>query len=602
LGFVSPAILQGKLFIQSLWNLNLDWDTPIPDEKVQEWNSLCDGFSDLKEYSLLRYIGLRTAESTPTYTLIAFADASGKAYAAVIYLKVECEDKCSTSLLFSKTRVAPKNATIPRLELLGLLIAVRSLQFCKQQLQILVKELHVFTDSECVLKWMTTTKPMTKFVLNRLSEIKKHDDVVFHYVSTSENPADYASRGMPFAKLRDTPLWWSGPEWLHLPAIQWPINNVPEITADVLQKITSEEKVPKTSPMTSAFVIKSGIDKPLVEYERFSKLHRLLSTMTYVLRFLRNCSKNLKRGPLISTVSETGTLTATDLTSALTFVLRDVQHSAFDEVFDAIMSTKRHSLVQKLNLFVDDKEILRLQGRIDKAVVPTDMQRPALLPRKHALTKLIVQHYHTKLHAGVTQTLAQVRLQFWIPKGRIVVRQILRHCVTCRRLTGGTYNLPAMPQLPADRLRRARPFQYCGIDYFGHLWVKEKDSEARKVWGCLFTCLTTRAVHLEIVNSLKADDFLDCLRRFIARRAMPERILSDNAKQFKLVHQTLSDVWSTLKGSDVFTSYCALQGIQWNYIPERAPWQGGVYERLVGVVKAALKKAIGRRFLSYNEL
>ncbi|MCP4060139.1 MAG: hypothetical protein GY738_23185 [Pseudoalteromonas sp.] len=86
LGFVSPAILQGKLFIQSLWNLNLDWDTPIPDEKVQEWNSLCDGFSDLKEYSLLRYIGLRMAESTPTYTLIAFADASGKAYAAVIYL------------------------------------------------------------------------------------------------------------------------------------------------------------------------------------------------------------------------------------------------------------------------------------------------------------------------------------------------------------------------------------------------------------------------------------------------------------------------------------------------------------------------------------
>ena len=223
------------------------------------------------------------------------------------------------------------------------------------------------------------------------------------------------------------------------------------------------------------------------------------------------------------------------------------------------------------------------------------------MPENHPYTKLLIEQIHKRnLHTGTQQTLASLRRFFWIPHGKKTVRSVIHHCVQCKKLTGGPYQLPQFPPFPKDRVQRVRPFSSIGLDYLGPLNIK-LDGRQHKIWVCLFTCLTIRAVHLEIAMDLSAKEFLNCLRRFIARRGLPEKITSDNAPSFKLVCSTFQQVWRQLGNTEDIINYCGTYNIEWHFITELAPWQGGFYERLIGLTKMALKKAIGRRHLHYSE-
>ena len=184
----------------------------------------------------------------------------------------------------------------------------------------------------------------------------------------------------------------------------------------------------------------------------------------------------------------------------------------------------------------------------------------------------VAEGMHSRvLHSGVSQTLARVRQEYWIPCGRAVIKKLIRNCGVCRRTEGEPYLMPSMPHLPKERVARSHPFEYTGIDYFGPLYVKEFPKATgeiveRKVWVCLFTC------------DMSTEEFLLCLRRFVARRGIPRLIISDNAQQFKAARTVLTKAWR-----DVVTD--ERQDIQWKFIIEFAPWMGGFYERLVGLTK-----------------
>ena len=153
-------------------------------------------------------------------------------------------------------------------------------------------------------------------------------------------------------------------------------------------------------------------------------------------------------------------------------------------------------------------------------------------------------------------------------------------------------------------------FEYTGLDYFGPLYIKNYLNVAsggevpatKKVWVCLFTCFAVRAVHIELVEDMSAEEFLLCFRRFIARQGIPKQILSDNAKQFKTARSVLNKIWSDVVRSDEVIEFSATKGIEWKFIVNLAPWMGGLYERLVGVTKRALHKVIGSRCLSEKQL
>ena len=161
--------------------------------------------------------------------------------------------------------------------------------------------------------------------------------------------------------------------------------------------------------------------------------------------------------------------------------------------------------------------------------------------------------------------------------------------------------MPLMPPLPTERVSVAAPFMNTGIDYFGPLYIKAKD-DTQKVWVCLYTCLVTRAVHLELMQDMSTQHFLLGFRRFIARHGKPNKVLSDNASHFKLAAETVDKLWTNILQENDVVSYVANENIQWKFIVELAPWMGGFYERLVGLVKRSLRKAIGRICLTNEQL
>ena len=143
---------------------------------------------------------------------------------------------------------------------------------------------------------------------------------------------------------------------------------------------------------------------------------------------------------------------------------------------------------------------------------------PIYCPPKHQITKLLVYATHERLHhAGMSSTVRQL---YWILAIRVYVRKLLGRCVTCIRLTGRPYRLPDSPPLPKTRIEHPTPFSVCGVDFRAAMYVHEGDGE-RKVYIFLFTCATTRAVHLEVVIDLTVDNFMLTFRKFISRRSLP---------------------------------------------------------------------------------
>ena len=149
--------------------------------------------------------------------------------------------------------------------------------------------------------------------------------------------------------------------------------------------------------------------------------------------------------------------------------------------------------------------------------------------------------------------------------------------------------MPLMPPIPTDRVSTSAPFTYAGVDYFGPLFTKKR-TETQKVWVCLYTCLVTRAIHLELMYDMTTQQFLLGFRRFVACHGKPNRIISDNAAQFKLASETINKVWRQILTEEDIVSYSANENIQWVFTVELAPWMGGFYERLVGIVKRSLRR------------
>lgn len=202
------------------------------------------------------------------------------------------------------------------------------------------------------------------------------------------------------------------------------------------------------------------------------------------------------------------------------------------------------------------------------------------------------------LHAGINDTLMQVRESFWILRGRQIVKSILQKCLICKRFRVKRGEETSDP-LPEARVVEAPPFEVTGLDFAGPLYVKGKGNE--KAYIALFTCAVTRAIHMELVTDMSTEKFLLAFRRFISRRGICRQIYSDNARTFKRADHELSTLLEAVK-SDVFQNYLGHRRIEWRYIVERAAWWGGFWERLVRSVKYTLKKILGKSFLSFEEL
>ena len=226
---------------------------------------------------------------------------------------------------------------------------------------------------------------------------------------------------------------------------------------------------------------------------------------------------------------------------------------------------------------------------------------PVLVPSMSHITRLLVDFHHLcTFHGGVNSTLTSLRQHFWIPKGRSTVKRVLRSCTTCARKTRTPLTLPGPPALPLERVTLIRPFLNIGVDYSGHVLIKDPQQPdlTTKGYICLFTCMASRAVHLELAKDLSAETFLNLLVRFVCEYGVPHLIVSDNGSNFVATESALRNIAADTLVKD----YTEERFIKWKFIRPRAPWEGGFYERLIGLVKSTLFKMITRKILQWDEL
>ena len=587
LGLLSPATIEMKLFLQKLWINGQQWDDELSDSLKDEWKTITAKTVNLDDIAIPRFIGSELLE------LLCFCDASGKAYATAIYLRSVKDGKVVVNLVFAKSRVAPKKElSIPRLELLSVLIGCRSLEFVKKQLKSPNIKSILWTDSMCALSWIKGAKTTSVFVNNRISEITQSSNTVFKYINTRENPADLPTRGMSIKELLNCKLWWYGPPWLLGDQTTWPNWNVPVVNIDQLKgaAINKTDILHEFSGVVQDDLKRKRQSPFMIDETRSSSLKKLLRVTAYANRFIQH----LRGNKPINTH-----LSAEEIDGCEKLWIKYVQGKHFLTEQNRLTEEQRKS---QLNPGLDNEHIVRVHGRFANADLPEATASPILLPRREHFTKLLIEDQHNTIHhSGTAHTLAAIRQRFWIPQGRAEVKSILRRCLTCIKHQGGPYRAKPMAPWPKSKVTESKAFLNTGLDYFGPLFVKQGKNQL-KYWVCLFTCVTTRAIHLELVEGMSAEQFLFALRRFIARRGKPNQIILDNAIQFKAAKDAVDLAWEATVKDPTVHSYLADQRIVWSFIIELSPWMGGFYERLVGTTKMALKKSIGKLRLTSTQL
>ncbi len=220
--------------------------------------------------------------------------------------------------------------------------------------------------------------------------------------------------------------------------------------------------------------------------------------------------------------------------------------------------------------------VIRVGGRLRKAAIPEEAKYQKILPRDHVITRLLASDTHWRImHGGEEHLIAELRREYWPIGARVVARRARAECVVCHvmRVKPVTTRMADLPRCQVDA--SVGPFYYTGVDYFGPMHVKIRRNTSAKCWGCLFTCLSTRGIHIELADSLETDDFILCLRNFIGRRGLPREMYSDNRTNFKGANEELKHCLKNLH-QDKIRAHLAPQGISWHFNPPLAPhWGGG---------------------------
>ena len=189
---------------------------------------------------------------------------------------------------------------------------------------------------------------------------------------------------------------------------------------------------------------------------------------------------------------------------------------------------------------------------------------------------MIITETHYIAHLGTEWVLNLIRRKFWIIKARVMIKKISRNCTTCKRLYGSPCQ-QKMANLPPERCDPGKaPFSYTGIDCFGTFYVRQGRSEIKR-YGCVFTCLMTRALHIEKLNNMDTDSFLNGLIRFGSRRGWPEKMWSDNGTNFVGGQSELSRTLKDIEWKKIH-NFCLRKEVNWSFNPPGASHMGGIWE------------------------
>ncbi|XP_053691610.1 uncharacterized protein LOC128740123 [Sabethes cyaneus] len=567
--------LRGALIVQGS-----DTDEQIPQDIFKAWQLWLQALEGLNDVKIPRcYFPGYDRNCYDDLELHIFVDGSSQAYSAVAYFRVQDHKQIRCSLVASKTKVAPLSlVSIPRLELQAAVIGARLRKTIQAGHSIQIKRTYFWSDSTTVISWIRSdTRRYRQYVAFRVNETLSLSKVEeWQWLGTRNNVADEATKWGKGPSCKPDSRWMQGPAFLYKTKSEWPNSKGEELEG------TNEE-------LRAAYVGSHFLAVPIIDVERFSKYERLLRSLAYVYRF-QDVSQRQSGDPK--------ELTSEQLQKAEQSLWRLAQSESYPEEVASLKhntqlakeqqkALDKSSSIAKLPPVLDEHGVLRVDSRITAAdYVAYDTRYPIILPRGHRITYLLLDWYHRKYrHANNETIVNEVRQKFYIAKLRAKLRSVTLNCQWCRVYKSKPI-APRMGQLPPMRVTPfVRPFTFVGIDYFGPYFVKVGRSLAKR-WVAVFTCLTIRAIHLEIVFSLTTDSCKKAIRRFISCRGAPQEIYTDNGTNFVGASKELE---SEIRQINVtMSSTLTDANTKWRFNPPSAPHMGGCWERMVRLVKAAL--------------
>jgi hypothetical protein len=584
LGWISPILVNAKLIMQDMWAEQIDWDEKIPDEFQQRAESF---FKDIKEIEMIKIP--RWVQGNPT-ELHGFSDASNKAYAAVVFTRVPTKNgNFITTMVSSRTKTAPlrNKQTLARLELCGALLLAKLVTEVKLALRTTNIKTTLWTDSEVTLAWIKgDPRRWDTYVANRVAEIQQlTKNATWRHVSSGDNPADCASRGITTKELTQFKLWWHGPQFLAKSG--WEKQNIQEFETNLHKR-----KI-KTVCLTS-------ITENERIYERWSKFNKTIRIMSYCYRFINRARKSTNQ-------FDSTEIRAEEKNNTLTLIIQLLQGNEFPEELQDLKngkSVKNKNNLLALTPFLDKNGIMRVGGRVKNSTLPYDQKHPILLKKGHFL-KLIIRDAHLRtLHGGIELTKALIRQNYWIVKLTGQVTKELNNCIICKKYKA-KISQQIMGNLPEVRIRPSRPFTHTGVDYAGPITLRMgvRGQKMTKGYIAIFVCMATKAMHIELVSDLTSRAFIAAFKRFIGRRGSPSKMYSDNGTNFVGANKLLKDEVKLIQNSkEEAEKVLAAEGTLWQFNPPGAPNIGGLWEAGVKSIKSHMKKAIGDSPLTFEEM
>ena len=453
------------------------------------------------------------------------------------------------------------------------------------------------------------------------SSLRQPSNQTLHMMQSTEqvpgilNPADLATRGLKADELASSSKWWHGPEFLTQSIETWPVT-----------KLAGQPELPgllkKTKPLGASFVVVPEFRLHPTNYASWQRLVRVTAWCQRFIRAIRTRPGDDMRGRVAS-IASNGTFTVrevkvtvpelsvTEVNMAERVWLATAQREAYPEAVKRLRAGKTllpSDSLQKLTPGLDtsaEPALLVIDGRLKLAAhLPAGARMPVILPPRHRVTELVIQHEDAQCHhdVGPHHLLANLRERYWIVHGLSTVKATRRHCIKCQRKIAKPAE-QVMGLMPNVRtIGSLKPFTHSGVDFAGPFYTRQGRGRVQlKRYLCLFTCLETRACHLEMAFSLDTESFLMAFSRFVKRRGTPSTMASDNGTNFTAAERELREAVRELDTAKISRDGVH-QAIQWRFQPPRSPHFGGVFESMVKSAKRALTSVLSKSQLSDEEL
>ena len=594
MGLISPLILSGRIILQNACKSGYTWDEILKDDYAENWLNWNQNMSKLSNLEIQRAVNPPDFSSV-RQEIHTFADASTSGFGACSYLRsIDKQNNAHCSLIFGKSRVAPiKVTTIPRLELQAALLAAKQTAMLSEELQ-LDAECYLWSDSKIVLGYINNDeKRFYTYVSNRLAQI--HDisnKSQWHYVNTKQNPADLASRGVNSVESLSQSMWLSGPDFL------WNSALPEKLSVSGVEQFEVDQNDPELKKEVHVVVSHDTCVDTQAEYlldlcSRFSSWFKAVHTLALVQKVIQNRHDILSK----QAVNVYHSVTVDDIQVMSNRIVCAAQACSFSTEIECLRSGKtipKTSSLYKLDCFLDSEGAIRVGGRIKHAKVTGVENHPFIMPKSSHISEIIVRHYHNACgHQGRTTTMGAVRSAgFWIVGLHGIVSSQIQKCTKCRRLRRPTEN-QKMADLPADRVEVAAPFTYTGCDVFGPYTVKDRRTSIKR-YGLIFTCLSSRAVHIEMLDDLSTDSFINSLRCFISLRGNVRILRCDNGTNFVGANNELRRHHQNMVCDPKIKEYLLQHQCDFQFNPPESSHFGGTWERMIRSARNVLSGLSGQ--------